>query len=82
MKASPLLDLHACQVSDVADRVDRFIVQQTAKGAAQVRIMSGKGTGQVKKAVIDYLKQGGFPYQHEKTEGGKVNEGVFVVFLD
>jgi DNA-nicking Smr family endonuclease len=77
------LDLHAVIVADVADRVDRFLVQQNAKGATRARIMTGKGTGAVQKAVIAYLKLGGFPWQYEPgpTKGTR-NEGVLVIILE
>ena len=81
-KSLPLLDLHGFRIEDVADAVDRFLVQQQKKGQARVRIMTGKGTGQVKKAVSEYLRLGGFPFEAEKLEGGVRNEGVLVVFLD
>jgi DNA mismatch repair protein MutS2 len=81
-KNNPLLDLHGFKGDDVIDAVDRFLVQQTAKGSARVRIMTGKGTGTVKKIVTDYLKQGHYPWEFEKMENGSRNEGVLVVILD
>lgn len=78
--AKDLLDLHGCRAEDVIDRVDRFIVKANGMGLERVRIMTGKGKGIVQKTVIEYLKLGGFPWQFEKS-GGRVNEGVLVVFL-
>lgn len=87
MSDLPTLDLHAVKVEDVADRVDRFIVRHSAK--PRVRIMTGKGTGRVQQAVIEYLRLGGFPWEHERlsrdlsrdlSRGGR-NTGVLVVFL-
>jgi dsDNA-specific endonuclease/ATPase MutS2 len=52
------------------------------KGAKRVRIMTGKGSGQVRKVVTDYLRKGGYPFEQEKLPGGGRNEGVLVVFLD
>jgi DNA-nicking Smr family endonuclease len=82
MKKQPLLDLHGYKVEDVADAVDRFLVQSQRKGSPRVRIMTGKGTGQVKKAVMEYLKLGGYPYEFERMENGARNEGVLVVILE
>lgn len=76
------LDLHGYLVEDVADAVDRFIVQMTAQGKKVVHIMPGKGSGKVKEAVVSYLKLGGFPWKFENLANGKLNEGVLVVFLD
>ena len=66
------------------DTVDRFITQSQKKGIEQVRIMTGKGSGQVKAAVQKYLKMGGYPFHFERTPGGatgNVNEGVLVVSI-
>lgn len=78
----PLLDLHGFKIEDVPDAVDRFIVACTRKGAARARIMTGKGTGAVKKAVTDYLRLGGFPFEAERGPTGTRNDGVLIVFLD
>jgi DNA-nicking Smr family endonuclease len=82
MKKPPLLDLHGYRLADVPDAVDRFLVQCTTKGVSRGRIMTGKGTGQVKAAVISYLRQGGYPFELEKLPNGAKNEGVLVVIFD
>lgn len=82
MKTPPLLDLHGSKVADVPDAVDRFLVSSMRRGARRARIMTGKGTGQVRKAVIDYLRLGGFPFEPERLPNGARNEGVIVVILD
>jgi DNA mismatch repair protein MutS2 len=81
MKPLPLLDLHGFKTDEVADAVDKFLVQSSRKGHPRVRIMTGKGTGAVKKTVMEYLKLGGFPFEAEKMAGGGRNEGVLVVIL-
>lgn len=78
----PVLDLHGYRVAEVADAVDRFLVSSMKRGAKRVRVMTGKGLGQVRKATIEYLKLGGFPYEMERLPGGAANEGVLIVFLD
>ena len=78
----PLLDLHGYKTTDVPDAVDRFLVKSMRAGAKRARIMTGKGTGQVKKTVTDYLNLGGYPFEQERMPGGGRNEGVLVVFLD
>lgn len=82
MKRPPCLDLHGYKTADVPDAVDRFLVESTRKGHARVKIMTGKGTGAVKKTVTDYLRRGGFPFEAERMDSGERNEGVLVVFLD
>lgn len=81
MKALPSLDLHGFKVADVPDAVDRFLVAQMKRGSARIRIVTGKGTGQVRKAVTDYLRLGGYPFEFERHPAGGRNEGVLVVFL-
>ncbi len=73
------LDLHGQRMDGLEDRVDRFIVESQKKGQHQVRIMTGKGSGQVLKAVQTYLKLGGYPSHFERLANGKSNEGVLLV---
>lgn len=61
------------------DRVDQFIVKSQRDGHHRVRIMTGKGSGQVRTAVQKYLKMGGYPSQFERLDNGSLNEGVLVV---
>ena len=74
------LDLHGFKTEDVPTAVDRFLMQASQRGFSKVRIMTGKGTGAVRKAVAAYLNLGGYPFEVEKLESGKPNEGVLVVF--
>jgi dsDNA-specific endonuclease/ATPase MutS2 len=78
----PLLDLHGYKTEDVADAVDRFIMTHSRKGTPRVRIMPGKGSGAVRKTLVEYLKLGGYPFENERMPNGEKNEGVLVVFLD
>ena len=80
--ARDLLDLHGFKGDDVIDAVDGFIMRANDQNLKQARIMTGKGSGVVKKIVIDYLKQARYPWKYEKLSNGKDNEGVLVVFLD
>lgn len=82
MKQVPLLDLHGFRTADVADAVDRFLIASMKRGAKKIRIMTGKGTGQIQKTVAEYLRLGGFPFEVERLPNGARNEGVLVVFLD
>lgn len=77
----PLLDLHGFTLEEVDDAVDRFLVQSNKRGVPRARIMTGKGTGAVQKAVAGYLKRAGYSFEHERLPGGKRNEGVLVVFM-
>lgn len=81
-QASATLDLHGYKTEDIPDAVDRFLMNSQRKGLKRIRIMTGKGTGKVKKTVTDYLRQGGFPFSEERLPNGTKNEGVLVIFLD
>lgn len=71
----PTLDLHGFTTDAVADAVDRFLVKSDRAGHRKVRIITGKGTGAVRKVALDWLKLGGFPYTTE-------NEGSYLVHLN
>ncbi len=71
----PTLDLHGYVVAEVIDAVDRFLVSQQKRGSPKIRIITGQGSGAVKKATLDWLKRGGFPFSKE-------NEGSFIIHLD
>ena len=75
------LDLHGCLADEVQDKVDHFIHQGQKSGQHQLRIMTGKGKGIVKKVVIDYLNLGRFPWHYEKMPNGQLNEGVLIVSI-
>lgn len=80
--SSKTLDLHGFQRDQVADAIDLFLRQAAASGAPQVRIMTGKGKGIVKKETLSYLKSAGYPWKYEKLPNGSNNEGVLVIFMD
>lgn len=71
----PTLDLHGFTTDAVADAVDRFLVKSQKAGHPRVRLITGKGTGAVRKVALDWLKLGGFPFSTE-------NEGSFIIFLE
>lgn len=80
--AKDLLDLHGYKTEDVEDAVDRFLVQVSNSSLKRARIMTGKGTGAVKKTAIQYLKLAGYQWAYEKLPNGQNNEGVLIIFLD
>ncbi len=71
----PTLDLHGFTTDAVQDAVDRFLVKSQRAGHARVRVITGIGTGAVRKVALEWLKLGGFPYSKE-------NEGSFLIFLE
>lgn len=71
----PTLDLHGFTTDTVADAVDRFLMKSNRAGHRKIRIITGKGTGAVRKVALDWLKLGGFPFTAE-------NEGSYLVHLN
>lgn len=80
--AKHLLDLHGVRVEEVMEILDRFLVQAEKAGAAQVRIMTGKGTGKVQAEVRRILKLAHYSCHFERQANGKENTGVLVVHLE
>ncbi len=52
-----ILDLHLFQPSDVGDLVPEYLRACQEKGIQEVRIIHGKGTGQLRKSVHAVLKR-------------------------
>ncbi len=76
-----ILDLHAFRPADVKDLLEEYIAACQRRGILQVRIIHGKGTGELRRAVRTYLKRipgvTGFKTAGE-LEGGW---GATIVFL-
>jgi dsDNA-specific endonuclease/ATPase MutS2 len=77
----PLLDLHGHRTDGLDLIVDRFIRRAQEQGHPSVRIMTGKGTGKVQSAVMDYLRRGGYPFRFAPQANGKKNEGILIVSI-
>lgn len=82
MSVKNTLDLHGFKSDEVEDAVDQFLVRISNSGLKSAKIMTGKGSGTVKKITINYLKLAGYPWKYEKLSNGKDNEGVLVIFLN
>ena len=55
MSDEPVLDLHGLRVAEAVRRTTAFVVGEQQRGTAVVRIVTGHGTGALKKAVRDVL---------------------------
>lgn len=71
----PELDLHGRRIDEVADLVDRFLRSCQSRHAPRCRIITGRGTGAVERATLEWLKLGGYPAKRE-------NPGSWIIFLD
>lgn len=80
-KISPELDLRGRLSADALIELDQYLEDANLAGLSQVRIIHGKGTGALRKAVRGYLKNHRYVDDYrdgERTEGGF---GVTVVKL-
>jgi DNA mismatch repair protein MutS2 len=53
----PVLDLHGLRVAEALRRTRAFLVAEQARGTVSVRIVTGHGTGALKTAIRDLLRQ-------------------------
>lgn len=76
------VDLRGMSALDALDRLERFLDRSAVRRVSSVRIVHGKGTGALKRAVEEFLKRHplvGRSRQGEPSEGGW---GVTVVELE
>jgi DNA mismatch repair protein MutS2 len=75
------LDLHGYKLDEVEAPLDRLLVEASNQNLNRVRVLTGKGTGAVKAAVIKYLKLANYQWEYEKLDNGSRNEGALIVFI-
>ncbi len=52
-----ILDLHSFRPSEVKDLIEEYLAACRRRGILQVRIIHGKGSGELRRAVRTYLKR-------------------------
>lgn len=52
-----ILDLHAFRPADVKDLLEEYLAACRRRGILQVRIIHGKGTGELRRAVRAHLRR-------------------------
>ena len=74
------LDLRGQRVDEALDKVETLLNEAALSGAPQIRIIHGRGTGALRRAVREYLK--GHPLTASaRSEEEGANDGVTVVEL-
>ena len=72
-RSYPTVDLHGRTVAEGLDELDRAIENALAAGANKLLVIHGKGTGVLRQAVWDYLRQdarvGRFGLDHMSYDG-------------
>lgn len=75
------LNLIAMRVHDALERLEEYLDQAYARNHKEVRIVHGKGTGALRRAVVDYLRGDPRVGKYRSGEIGEGDSGVTVVTL-
>ncbi|MGE5673429.1 MAG: endonuclease MutS2 [Mycobacterium leprae] len=75
------LDLRGLMVQEALEKVDKYLDDAVLAGAPFVRIIHGKGTGALRKAITDFLKGDTRIVSHRLGGMGEGGDGVTVVQL-
>lgn len=81
MAAQTRLDLRGMMVDDCLIELDRFIDSSLRTGLTEFVIVHGKGTGALRKAVQQYLRQSPYIKSHRLGTYGEGEDGVTIVEL-
>lgn len=72
------IDLRGCTVDETLKRLDRYLDQAMRAGVPQARIIHGKGTGALRRAVRDFLSSHPLVNNYESADYREGGEGVTV----
>jgi len=75
------IDLRGCTVDEMLERLDRYLDQAMLAGLPQARIIHGKGTGTLRRAVRDFLSDHPLVSSHQTADPREGGEGVTIVDL-
>ena len=81
--ASPGMELHlrGKRIADGLDELERYLDAAVMSGLPWVRIVHGKGTGQMRRAVRNVLRDHELVQSFEAGKDGEGGEGVTVAHL-
>jgi DNA mismatch repair protein MutS2 len=75
------VDLRGLMVEEALDRVDKYLDDAVLAGAPQVRIIHGKGTGALRKAITDQLRSDSRVSSYRLGLMGEGGDGVTIAKL-
>lgn len=78
---APEVDLRGLTVEEALEKVDKYLDDAVLAGAGQVRIIHGKGTGALRKAIQDHLRSHRAVTSHRLGGLGEGGDGVTVARL-
>ena len=84
LQDAPQLELNLLGLDsfDAIMEVDRFLDQAMSSKLAEVRIVHGKGSGILRKAVREHLKKSKYVKEYKEAEYGQGDSGVTIVTLN
>ncbi len=77
----PEINLLGKTVDDATALLDKFLDDALMMNAEQVTIIHGKGTGALKRGILEYLKRKSFVKEFRSGEFGEGDSGVTIVKL-
>ncbi len=78
---TPELDLHTFRPSEIAELLPEYFRECRERGILRVRVIHGKGTGALRKALRDYFKNHPVVKEVETAPLEQGGEGVTIVKL-
>ena len=78
---SPEVDLRGMTGDEAIEALDKYVDDGVLAGLEQIRIIHGKGTGALRKAVQEYLKASRRIRSYREGESGEGGSGVTVALL-
>lgn len=79
---SPRLDLRGCRVDEAITELDAFLDKASMVNLTPVEIVHGHGTGQLRAAIRDYLKDSPYVAKYRHGEEGEGGNGVTFVDIN
>lgn len=81
-ETSPEVDLRGLTVEEAVDRTDKFLDDALLAGIGQVRIIHGKGTGTLRRAVREFLDFRPGVLSHRLGKADEGGDGVTIAALE
>lgn len=78
---SPEIDVHGCLCDEAIILIDKYLDDAILANLSQVKIIHGKGTGALKKAIYAYLRDNKYVKEFRSGEFGEGDFGVTIVKL-
>lgn len=78
---SPEIDVHGCLCDEAINLIDKYLDDAILANLPQVKIIHGKGTGALKKAIHAYLRDNKYVKEFRSGEFGEGDFGVTIVKL-